>query len=142
MSNFITQAEFARLYGCSDSYVSKMKRKGWLVRTQNNLVDVAASMEKVARTRDAARGGDHTRKQSKTGGWQAQGLMVVIPMEMANRFAMETDPRKMRRMLATEFRDVIGQAAEQADLRDALKQLCGLNDEMQDTNRDAPTRSQ
>lgn len=64
MSEFITQSAFARRRGWSAAYVSKLKRKGRLVLTQNGLVDVAASIYKIERLRDAARGGDRTGKHA------------------------------------------------------------------------------
>jgi hypothetical protein len=56
-SGVVSKAEYARMRGVSDAYVSKLRRKGRLVLTDDGRVRVAESDALIARTRDPSRGG-------------------------------------------------------------------------------------
>lgn len=108
----MTQSEYARLRGFSDSYVSKLKRQGRIVFSRPGFVNVDATNRLIENTRAPARGLARASRQATLARCMAPQSFVVIPTEIVNRFAMETDPRRIRRMLAAEFRDVIEQVAE------------------------------
>ena len=59
---FATTAEFADVLGTSDSYVRRLKREGKLVVDDQGRIVVAASVAKLGRVLDPARGGDRSGK--------------------------------------------------------------------------------
>lgn len=59
----MTQAEFARHRAVARSTVNEYKKKGWLVMTDEGLVNVVASEKLLADNLDPTRGGDRTRAQ-------------------------------------------------------------------------------
>lgn len=60
--SFATRAEFARIRGCSQPYVTKLGHQGRLVLNAAGLVDVARTIALLDATDDPARGGDRTGK--------------------------------------------------------------------------------
>lgn len=63
---FVSRAEFARIRGCSQPYVTKLGHQGRLVLNGAGLVDVARTIALLDATDDPARGGDRTGKAAPT----------------------------------------------------------------------------
>jgi len=59
-AEFVSQAEFARRRGCSRAMVTKWKKTGRLVMTDDGQVDVAASEALIGSASDPLRGGDRS----------------------------------------------------------------------------------
>lgn len=75
----MTQAEFAKHRGVSEAMVSRWKTKGYLVFTTDRRVDVAASMDRLDRMLDPARGGDRTGRQRPYSPAGAAGVPQAPP---------------------------------------------------------------
>jgi len=60
-NQLMSQADFARHRGVARSTVTEYKQKGLLVMTDDGLVDVEKTEEKLSSTLDPSRGGDRTR---------------------------------------------------------------------------------
>ncbi|GAB3755123.1 hypothetical protein [Lysobacter olei] len=75
---FANTTEFAELLGVSDSYVRRLKRDGKLVLDGERIV-VAASIAKLGRVLDPARGGDRTGKAAASSP-PADGATGALPL--------------------------------------------------------------
>jgi hypothetical protein len=60
----VSKAEYARMRGVSDAYVSRLGKRGRLVLDADGRVIVAATDALIAQTRDPTRGGDRTGKHA------------------------------------------------------------------------------
>lgn len=86
---YMSQAEFSRRRGVSRATVTEYKAKGLLVMTNDGLVDVAASEERLAASLDPARGGDRTHKKPAASNKPDGRFMVARVEEMEVRAARQ-----------------------------------------------------
>jgi signal recognition particle GTPase len=65
MSNFVSQAEFAKLLGKDKSYITRLKQAGRLVMTADGSVDVEKSKSLITETSDPSRNAAETTKNDQ-----------------------------------------------------------------------------
>lgn len=67
MPEFVTQAEFARLKGCTKAYITKLKHNGRLVMTDTGLVDTRATEALLQASADPSKEGGRRRSAEQRG---------------------------------------------------------------------------
>ncbi|WP_028451869.1 hypothetical protein [Chitinilyticum aquatile] len=139
MSNFVNQAEFARMQGWAKSYVTKLKQAGRLVFDTEGRIDVAASLDLIAKTdggarpdvsaRHAAGRGDEPADDGEAVGELPDGIpyKIVSESKKAHYQALQAEADYRRRMgELVEAQDVAAAVADTViTLRQSLENLPG-----------------